>query len=347
MKPPSRLRSAPARYRLGSAPRVWSDREKRRLLQALRAQAQAPGSLRPELLKKYLPSKEEGEIMEFVDLLKERVAREAVKDQYRYRQSKQKDAPIPAPIEVWTELAEKLTGCLEDAVTAAFSQALTIASAEPICFLHSVPPKPVEAKNTRCSSPTLHNKNKSNEETQETAMSSNLGEPAPVENGGFQVDFEKIYKYLSVISRGSKAPELTPGESAVLLDLLLSLQEELGCLDFKKLENHMYKCYLELNGHYTEKSRTQAEASPSVNNGKDSCDELFHMHPETSCLQEQEGTNSLASSKGDETPSSVINWKTLGICPLNSFMFPLDLLAQKGETAETVPPCSLCTGTKL
>ncbi|KAH0618721.1 hypothetical protein JD844_018162 [Phrynosoma platyrhinos] len=100
MKPPSRLRSVPARYCVGSAPQVWTDREKRRLLQALRAQTQIPGPLRPERLKKYLPSKEESEIMEFVDLLKERVAREAVKAQYRYRQSRQKDAPIPAPIEV-------------------------------------------------------------------------------------------------------------------------------------------------------------------------------------------------------------------------------------------------------
>ncbi|XP_060629261.2 snRNA-activating protein complex subunit 2 [Anolis sagrei] len=333
MKPPSRRRSAPARYDLGPAAQVWTDREKRRLLRALRAQAQTPGPLRPELLKKYLSSRSESEIMEFVDLLKERVAKEAVKAEYRHRQRKQKDTPIPAPIEVWTELAEKMTGCLEDAVTAAFSQVLTIASTEPLCLLHSVPPKPVEVKTTRCSSPTVHNKNKSNEKAQEAVVSSN-GELTPVENSEFQVDFEKIYKYLSVISRGSKAPELPPGESAVLLDLLLSLPEELKCLDFKKLKSHMFKCYRELNACYTgKKNRTQTESSQSVNSGRGQHDILFHIHPDSSCFQ-QEGASSLASSKDDEAPSSAINWKTLGICPLNSFMFPLDLLTYKGDAVE-------------
>ncbi|XP_008107661.2 snRNA-activating protein complex subunit 2 [Anolis carolinensis] len=335
MKPPSRPRSAPARYHLGPVSRIWTDREKRRLLRGLRAQAQAPGPLRLEVLKKYLPSRGEDEIMKFVDLLKERVAKEVVKAQFRYHQCKQKDAPVPAPIEVWTALAEKMTGCLEDAVTAAFSQVLTIASTEPLCLLHSVPPKPMEVKTTRCSSPTLHNKNKSNEETREATVSSNGEELTPVKNGEFQVDFEKIYKYLSVISRGSKAPELPPGESAVLLDLLLSLPEELECLDFNKLKSHMYKCYRELNGRYTgNKNGTQAESSQSVNSGRDQHDIFFHIHPNSSCCQQQEGANSHSSSKNDEASSSAINWKTLGICPLNSFMFPLDLLTRKGDAVE-------------
>ncbi|XP_062996361.1 snRNA-activating protein complex subunit 2 [Elgaria multicarinata webbii] len=335
MKPPSRPRSVPARYALGPTARVWTEREKRRLLQALRAQAHSPGPLQPELLKKYLPSLDEAEIMEFVDLLKERVAKEAVKAQYQYRQRKQKDAPIPAPIEVWIELAEKLTGCLKDAVTAAFSQVLTIASAEPLCLLHSVPPKPIEVKNARCSSPALHHENKkSNEQSQEAAVSSNAEELAPAENGGFHVDFEKIYKYLSVISRGSKAPELPPGESAVLLDLLLSLPEELGCLDFKKLKSHMHKSYIELGAHYTgEKSRMKTGASHFANNSEELNDSFLHVHPATTSLpQQQEGTSTSASSKGDT--ASAMDWKTLGICPLNSFLFPLDILARKGESLD-------------
>ncbi|XP_020638860.3 snRNA-activating protein complex subunit 2 [Pogona vitticeps] len=332
MKPPLRQRSAPAPCDLGFVNRVWTDREKRRLLQGLRAQARVSGPLRPELLKKYLPWREEAEIVEFVDLLKERVAREAVKAQYRYRQCKQKDAPLPAPIEVWTELAEKLTGRLEDAVTAAFSQVLTIASAEPLSLLHSLPPKPVEVKNSRCSSPTLQSKNrKSSEESQEAQISSNAEKPSSVENNGFHVDFEKIYKYLSVISRGLKAPELPPGESAVLLDLLLSLPEELGYLDFKQLKSHMNKRYRELRARYTsEKSRTQAEAS-QPENSKELQDTCLHMDPATSCLQQQEGGSSVACSKDEATAPSAVDWKTLGICPLNSFTFPLDILARKKE----------------
>ncbi|CAI5777381.1 Uncharacterized protein PODLI_1B003901 [Podarcis lilfordi] len=250
MKPPSRQRSAPARYRTAPTSQAWTDPEKRRLLRALRAHGQGP--LRPELLKKYLPSRDEEEIMAFVEHLKERVAKEAVKEQYQYRQRKQKDAPIPAPIEIWTELAEKLTGPLEDAIATAFSQVWTIASTEPLTLLHSVPPKSVVIKNSQCSSQNLHSESrKSNEESHEPTVSSDVEEIAPTENSRFHVDFEKIYKYLSVISRGCKAPELPPGESAVVLDLLLSLPEELGFLDFKKLKSHMHKCYTELNTHYT------------------------------------------------------------------------------------------------
>ncbi|XP_063153822.1 snRNA-activating protein complex subunit 2 [Candoia aspera] len=336
MKPPSRLRSAPARYSLGPTVRVWTDREKRRLLQALRAQAQTPGPLRPELLKKYLPSRNEDEILAFVDQLKERVAREAVKAQYRYRQHKQKDAPIPAPIEVWIRLAEKLTGCLEDAVTAAFSQVLTIASVEPLCLLHSVPPKPIDLKTAQCMSPTVLSKNmKSNTESEEATISSDVEQLTPAENGELHVDFEKIYKYLSVISRGSKAPELPPGESAVLLDLLLSLPEELNHLDYKKLKRHMHKCYMDLSAHCTEEeSRMKAEISQLVNNNED-LHETFYDVPSArnSFSQEQEDTSSRASSTSGTTSTSM-DWKTLGICPLNSFWFPLDILAQKRESSD-------------
>ncbi|KAJ7332862.1 hypothetical protein JRQ81_015042 [Phrynocephalus forsythii] len=333
MKPPSRKRSAPSRYDLASKNDVWTEREKRRLLQGLNAQARVPGPLRPELLKKYLPGREEAEIVEFVNLLKERVAKEAVKAQCQYRQPKQKDAPLLAPIEVWTELAEKLTGHLEDAVTAAFSQVLTIASAEPLSLHHSLPPKSVKGKNSRCSSPTVQNKDgKSGEESQESQVSSNAEEPASVENKEFHVDFEKIYKYLSTISRGFKAPELPPGESAVLLDLLLSLPEELNYLDFKKINSHMRKHYMELHASYkNEKSRTQAEASQPENNVEEVHDTFLHMGPATNCPQQQEGGSSVACSKEGTPVPSAVDWKALGICPLNSFTFPLDILVRKNK----------------
>ncbi|XP_053248748.1 snRNA-activating protein complex subunit 2 isoform X2 [Podarcis raffonei] len=305
MKPPSRQRSAPARYRTAPTSQAWTDPEKRRLLRALRAHGQGP--LRPELLKKYLPSRDEEEIMAFVEHLKERVAKEAVKEQYQYRQRKQKDAPIPAPIEVWT-----------------------IASTEPLTLLHSVPPKSVEIKNSQCSSQNLHSESrKSNEESHEPTVSSDVEEIAPAENSGFHVDFEKIYKYLSVISRGCKAPELPPGESAVVLDLLLSLPEELGFLDFKKLKSHMHKCYTELNTHYTgERSRMKEGNQPVNNNG-----ELFpHVQPGTSGLPQQESSSSPTTSKDDATSASAMDWKTLGICPLNPFLFPLAILARKEES---------------
>uniref|UniRef100_A0A7N6A8F9 Uncharacterized protein n=1 Tax=Anabas testudineus TaxID=64144 RepID=A0A7N6A8F9_ANATE len=53
------------------------------------------------------------------------------------------------------------------------------------------------------------------------------------------VDFERIYHYLSVIHKPEKDCHLTPMESAIVLDLLMSLSEELSLLDCKKLHKHM------------------------------------------------------------------------------------------------------------
>ncbi|XP_077190249.1 snRNA-activating protein complex subunit 2 [Paroedura picta] len=310
MKPPSRRRSVPARYALDSVVHAWSDREKRRLLRALRAHGEGP--LRPELLKKYLPGREEAEILVYVQLLKERVAREAVKAQYQSLKHQRQKGPTPAPIEVWTELAEKLTGSLQNSTTTAFSQVLTVASTEPLSLLHSVPPKPV--KTQQCSSPSAHNERRENS----------------AEEQGFHVDFESIYKYLSMLSRGSKAPELSPAEAAVVLDLLLSLPEELVFLDIMKLKNHMYKCYAELNGHYAGERRTQADSSQSNNSSRDSCHMSLPVYQITNCHpQHKEFASSTDAPSAEAPEASVMDWKTLGICPLNSFLLPLDILVRK------------------
>ncbi|XP_068780128.1 snRNA-activating protein complex subunit 2 [Struthio camelus] len=226
MKPPLRTRLAPARYATGPGgaaaaaaaepPRAaWSAREKRALLGALRAQA-ALGTteLEPRRLRERLPRRSEEEIAAFVSHLKGRVAREAVQTQYRQwlEEQRRRRAEIPAPIEVWTDLAEKLSEQLEEATSAAFSQVLTVAAAEPLSLLRSVPPRPnPEAGAER-----------------------------------FTVDFEKVYGYLSLLARGGKTPELSPGESAVLLALLTSLPAEVAGLDGGALRRHLRDAYSEL-----------------------------------------------------------------------------------------------------
>ncbi|KAL8178855.1 UNVERIFIED_CONTAM: hypothetical protein K2H54_057220 [Gekko kuhli] len=326
MKPPQRRRCAPARYDLCPVVYAWTDREKRRLLKALRAQGEGP--LRPELLKKYLPSRDEVEILAFVQHLKERVAKEAVKAQYQSVKHQRQNGPTPAPIEVWTELAEKLTGSLENSTATAFSQVLTVASSEPLSLLHSVPSKPVDAKTQQFPSPSADDERR--EDSQTVILPSNA-EQAPAEEQGFHVDFESIYKYLSMLSRGSKAPELSPGEAAVILDLLLSLPEELVSLDIKKLRSHMCKCYVELNGHYAgEKSRTQADSSQPNSSSRHLHNTSLPVYRITNCHPEhKENASSTDASSADALEASVMDWKTLGICPLNSFLFPLDILAQK------------------
>lgn len=325
MKPPSRQRSAPARYDLGPVAHAWTDQEKRRLLKALKAHKEGP--LRPELLKKYLPWRDEAEILAFVQLLKERVARETIKAQYQSLKRQRQDGPTPAPIEVWTELAEKLTGGLENSVTTAFSQVLIIASTEPLSLLHSVPPKTVDSKTPQYPSSAVCDEQR--EKSQTVILPSNA-ERAPVEEQAFHVDFEKIYKYLSMLSRGSKAPELTPGEAAVVLDLLLSLPEELGFLDIKKLRSHMHKCYRELNAHYAgERSQKQVDSSLNANSSGNLHNASLPLYRISNYHLQHKDASSTDSFKADAPGPSAVDWKTLGICPLNSFLLPLNILAHK------------------
>ncbi|PWA14815.1 hypothetical protein CCH79_00014488 [Gambusia affinis] len=55
----------------------------------------------------------------------------------------------------------------------------------------------------------------------------------------FTVNFEKIYKFLSVVQNPSEDYNLTPMESAIVLDLLMSLPEEILYLDCKNLQKHL------------------------------------------------------------------------------------------------------------
>ncbi|XP_062305002.1 LOW QUALITY PROTEIN: snRNA-activating protein complex subunit 2 [Osmerus eperlanus] len=60
------------------------------------------------------------------------------------------------------------------------------------------------------------------------------------------VDFEKIYSYLSQVHKVNQEHCLTPMESAVVLDVLLSLPEELPLLDCVRLEQHMIQAHASL-----------------------------------------------------------------------------------------------------
>ncbi|KAF3836697.1 hypothetical protein F7725_004160 [Dissostichus mawsoni] len=57
------------------------------------------------------------------------------------------------------------------------------------------------------------------------------------------VDFERIYHYLSVINSPGESCTLTAMESAIVLDLLMSLPEELPLLDCSKLKKHLLQVY--------------------------------------------------------------------------------------------------------
>ncbi|XP_043833505.1 snRNA-activating protein complex subunit 2 [Dromiciops gliroides] len=348
MKPPVRRRAAPARYR-GVAPAgvrtatLWTAREKQQLLRLLQARN---GEREPEAaeLRQGLPHRSEAEIQDFIQLLKRRVTREVIQQEHRCCQKKQRlhKAEVPAPIEVWTDLAQKVTNQLEEAMTTAFSQILTIAATEPVSLLHSVPEKPTQASERQllckdsCSQgdlppqtpePTQDTSggvSETSDNTQVKTNSSTSSRASPT-NGNLAIDFEKIYKYLSSVSRSGKGLELSPGESAVLLDLLMSLPEELSHLPCERLQAHMATSYRKLG-------RPQADSGPSHEDpGEDHTVEDCEVSPSTSSAPgstESPTPQSAAASGPCLRPVRHQLWQELEFCPLNPFLIPLELLSQ-------------------
>ncbi|XP_048676324.2 snRNA-activating protein complex subunit 2 isoform X3 [Caretta caretta] len=380
MKPPLRTRSAPTRYETGPPARhaparaPWTAQEKRHLIKALKAQA-PQGELQAEQLREHLPRRSEAEILAFIHQLKGRVAREAIQMEYRRCREEQKckEAEILAPIEV-----------------------LTIAVTEPLSLLHSVPQKLTRAAEKKVL-PGSSSQHAASPAPDDAARNGDAapGPPAAAPSSStstdpgvreepekFSVDFEKIYKYLSMLSRDIKAPELSPYESAVVLDLLMSLPEELSNLDYDGLKRHMHRSYRELTAQKPDGSRKGSDpgasagelaadlpsasvdcerpptanlsasctlptelAQPSDNEKRPSrsgeCEQGTQETPQPSVSPSPSPAQHSAShgqlppplhSAGIDAQKSV--WKDLGICPLNLFLVPLELLARKGGSLE-------------
>ncbi|XP_054981055.1 snRNA-activating protein complex subunit 2 [Sorex araneus] len=390
MKPPQRRRAAPARY-LGelSGPAAWSAREKRQLLRLLQARRGQPEPEAAELARE-LPGRSEAEVRDFLRHLKGCVAREAIQKVYPggAQGSGRQETQTPAPIEVWLDLVEKMTGPLEEALMVAFSQVLTIAATEPISLLHSIPPKPTQARGrpvvvsapagqenptaepscpapkARClapdplgsisvlgtpgsvpgapdpalkppspapsipgPAPSIPGPTPSipgpTQETPGPAPSipdpgPKIPGPAPPDPleppGDFTVDFEKIYKYLSSLSRSGHGPELSAAESAVVLDLLLALPDELQHLPCGALVQHLSDAYQHMTA--PQPDLASAGSPPRVTDARTDTD--AHQASPTP-------SQALGSTEPRDSRSP---WQVSGICPLNPFLVPLELLGR-------------------
>lgn len=324
----------------------------RHLLRLLQAQRGQPEPDAAELAKE-LRGRSEAEICRFIQQLKGRVVREAIRKVQTGGRGgpRHGETQLPAPIEVWMDLAEKLTGPLEEALTAAFSQVLTIAAAEPLSLLHSKPGKPTKAcgralvfLNTQeaqkdpapegsgpepmtAADPTREasvpelKASGTNPETSGLVPEVSVPDPdAPTESVAgssterdFAVDFEKIYKYLSSSSRCGHGPELSAVESAVVLNLLMSLAEELPHLPCTALVDHLTKTYAQLMAPQTSLTREKRPRPGTEDGGTGS----------TGPEETGQGTPQ-ASEPTEPRPA----WKAAGVCPLNPFLVPLDLLSQ-------------------
>ncbi|XP_068164300.1 snRNA-activating protein complex subunit 2 [Antennarius striatus] len=117
------------------------------------------------------------------------------------------------------------------------------------------------------------------------------------------VDFEKIYRYLSAIHKQNEECCLTPMESAIVLDLLMSLPEELPLLNCNKLQSHLLKVYQCLS--LSANSRVTREMFKDLLDGAQS------------------------KPSGSSNTSSQSEASTEPCLPLNPFLIPLKLLVRR------------------
>ncbi|KAL7876015.1 hypothetical protein AOLI_G00109780 [Acnodon oligacanthus] len=168
------------------------------------------------------------------------------------------------------------------------------------------------------------------------------------------VDFEKIYLFMSDINTRNHSLTLTAMESAVLLDLLMSLPEELPLLDCKELQHHFLQVHTRLTARPVtavsipradQRSAPAEPATAGITKQTATVDQ--HAKRAAGKNVQKEGHSNVASKQGDSTglpvseaetssqssavnpPKGVGNWAEVGLCPLNPFMVPISLLKRQ------------------
>ncbi|XP_075711638.1 snRNA-activating protein complex subunit 2 [Rhinoderma darwinii] len=266
MKPPTRRRAAPRRYETPEAAsgsqlrQAWTTREKKELLRSMKSQL---GEKAPVV---NVQGRNVVEVSSYFSWLRGRAAREAVQTEYgrMVRQKKIQDIQDPAPIELWTDLAGRICSTTEEAMSAAFSQMLTIAATEPVTLRHSIPCKEPPAISAQTSSPggkSHPHKGSSEEELNASGEEPTTNNQA---DGWNSLDFENIYKYLSKAVKGEKLPKLSDLESAVVLHLLHCIPDQIRCLDTPQIGLYLYDTYTflttQLQSPVTEEAQSESQA---------------------------------------------------------------------------------------
>ncbi|XP_062849259.1 snRNA-activating protein complex subunit 2 [Trichomycterus rosablanca] len=146
MKPPSRHRHLPSRFlalnktesRRNSVT-SWHRQDLKMLLFALKQQHKLK-KLDVFELRKKVPKSSLPEFHNMIKSLKKQVVRQVY---LQVQKQRQEELKIKVPIEIWAELAKRMTGVHEETLSSAFSQMLIIAATEPCSLLHSDPPRSI------------------------------------------------------------------------------------------------------------------------------------------------------------------------------------------------------------
>lgn len=218
---------------------------------------------------------------------------------------------------------------------------------EPVSLLYSKPSKPTQA---RAKLLPLNTPSRQENPSPEAGGPIPEAPAGPSAEGDLEVDFEKIYKYLSSVSHSYQDPELSPAgenggggsvvgfrqqvltssypsprhpppESAVVLDLLMSLPEELSHLPCAALVEHMMDTYLHLMAPQSDPGSgnlgPEAEVCGTGSRGQEESSQANPQAPE--------------NAKPSKPRSA---WQAVGVCPLNPFLMPLELLGQVATPAK-------------
>uniref|UniRef100_W5N9M2 Small nuclear RNA activating complex, polypeptide 2 n=1 Tax=Lepisosteus oculatus TaxID=7918 RepID=W5N9M2_LEPOC len=143
-----------------------------------------------------------------------------------------------------------------------------------------------------------------------SADQSTVRHPTQTQGSGLPlyVNFEKLYRYFNPLSHKKKEPKLTALESAVMLDLLLSLPEELPLLDGRELQHHLRQVHSRLS--------SPAEPRPLASRKRNS----------SPGASEAAGADGARPQPGANRAKP--DFAKAGLCPLNPFMIPLKLLVR-------------------
>lgn len=105
-------------------------------------------------------------------------------------------------------------------------------------------------------------------------------------------------------------------ESAVLLDMLMCLPEELPLLDCKELQHHLLQLHSQL-------SKTSSSSNVPCANVADS-----------TVLIQKLRTTTGSSTESVTEPAKDKDWATAGTCPLNPLLVPVTLLKRLSLDSE-------------
>uniref|UniRef100_UPI0037E76CF3 snRNA-activating protein complex subunit 2 n=1 Tax=Semicossyphus pulcher TaxID=241346 RepID=UPI0037E76CF3 len=177
------------------------------------------------------------------------------------------------------------------------------------------------------------------------ALNARCGRSSPRVSGvKCVVDFERLYRYLSVILKPGEQCHLTPMEGAIMLDLLMSLPEELPQLDCNKLQEHLKQVYQSLSSPAD--SRTARDMFKDLQGGL-----CAHTDTPGGPDGQQNPAGPADTQSGAETPqpqearsqsSASSNMSSRGAdvtaaCPpLNPFIVPLNLLKRRKVRGQRV-----------